>query len=536
MKTAIIRNANILTLDPKRPYANEMIIKGGLIVELGRTGELSFPKTAHDQIFDLKGSAVLPGFIDSHLHMLTAGLTKLQVDLNNLEKMCIPAMLALVKKQAPEEGWVRAFGLEEARLAEGRMPTCADLDEVFPERPVIITRVCGHVSAINSAAMKAVGIGQDVENINGGEFKRDASGRLTGLVAERAQQYVLDRIPPYRDALILSKLAKEQVHLLQNGVCSIHDAGTDQIGVPDYVRNYIRFYGENKLKLRTYLMIRPIAGKSYEYMEDYLNGLKQNYRPEKDRLYFGAVKLFADGSIGGRTAGVYEAYAGEPGNKGLLLDESLDYYVTRCHASGFQVSVHAIGDRAAEYAIDRVIEGNRHKPRAGHRHRVEHCELCSPSIINKLAENGILAMMQPAFIHEFGAGYQRNLTPERAARIKPIKTLLSRGVGIGFGTDYPVVSVNPFLGLDDAMRRIMGENGRPLNQEECIDLMQALRCYTLGSAFGSFTEQLQGTLEIGKFGDYIAVDKSLEQICLGGIRDCLVEQTAIGGEVLFSRI
>ena len=536
MKTTIIRNASIITLDPSLPLANEMVVENGRITQIGRTGELSYAHTAHCQIEDLKGKTVLPGFVDSHLHMLTAGLTKLQVDLNGVEGMGIAAMLAMVKEKAPGDAWVRAFGLDEAGLTEKRLPLRAELDAVFPDRPVILTRVCGHVSVVNSAALEAIGVGENVENMDGGEFKRDERGRLTGLLAERAQQYALDRIPPYRDELILTMLAKEQQHLIQNGICSIHDAGTDQIGVTEYVRGYTRFYSENRLKLRTYLMVRPIAGKSYEYLEDYLSGLCCAYQPERDRLFFGAVKLFADGSIGGRTAGVYEGYAGEPENKGLLLKESLDRYVARCHASGFQVSVHAIGDRAAEYTIDSMINAIRANPRSNHRHRVEHCELCSPAIIEKLAANGIMAMMQPEFIHQFGASYQRNLTPERAERIKPIKTLLSNGVNVGFGTDYPVIDANPFLGIDDAMRRLTAGTGRPLNAGECIDFMQALRAYTIRGAYGSFTERLQGTLEPGKFADYIAIDQSPAQLCGGGARECHVEQTAIGGEVLFSRI
>ncbi len=515
-------NGNFITLEKDMPRAEYLISEEGIITEMGR----GMPplRSAEDKIVDLKGKTVVPGFTDSHLHMLTGALTKLQIDLNGMRFENVSKMAEYVKNNAPGgNGWIRAFGFSEENLAEPKLPTMKELDEAILDRPVIITRVCGHLSIINSAAMKLLSP-EAVETIEGGEFQKDSLGCYTGVVTETAQQYVLDSIPAPSEEEIFVKLREEQKSLLSKGICSIHDAGTDQLSPEEYKKIYKKFNDNGDLKLRTYLMLRPDDGGDFaEFAED-VKQLKKEYPPEKSRLFFGAVKLFADGSLGGKTAAVRKGYEGEADNKGLLLDDRLRRYLPEINKAGLKIAVHAIGDRAVEYCLNLIEEGRENE--AAHvKHRIEHAELLGEDLIKRIKENDVFIAAQPGFIPEFGATY-RKVIGEEAEKIQPLKTMLKEGIELGFGTDYPVIDANPLMGIAAAVERNVKNGEKPLCKREALEAEEALKAYTMGSAAGSDTEHLQGSLKVGKFADFAVLEKEIYPASE-------VLATVIGGELLY---
>lgn len=507
MSRTIYYNGNFITLEKDMPEANYLISEDGRIKEIG-TGELPFGMN-FEKAVDLKGRTVIPGFIDSHLHMLTGALTKLQIDLNDLKFRDVKQLIEYIRDSAEGgKGWIRAFGFSEDNLDKAEIPIKEDIDRIISERPVIITRVCGHLSVINSRAMELLDR-EKITSVEGGEFKRNADGDYSGVITEAAQQYVLDNIPPPDEDAIFNKLEEEQEYLLRNGICSIHDAGTDQLPPHEYVKLYEKFNNSGKLKLRTYLMMRPDDESSFDEFAEEVKRLKRKYPPEKSRLFFGAVKLFADGSLGGRTAAVRKGYINEEENKGILLAPRLDKYVGRINEAGLKTAVHAIGDRACEYCLELLQKREKNKMPSA-RHRIEHAELLDADIIKRIKESGIFIAAQPGFIYEFGNTY-RKVIGKDAEKIQPLRTLLKEGIPVGFGTDYPVIEANPMKGIAAAAYRRVKNSCKPLNETEMLDVKTAVAAYTLGSAEGADTTYIQGSLKKGKFADFVVLDKDIRE-------------------------
>lgn len=535
MSERLFFNGNIITICEENPYANYIYEKNGYIENIGIESKLNlFKKYKNAEKIDLGCSYVVPGFIDSHMHMLTGALTKLQIDLNDKNFKSITEVMEYIESKVySDKAWVRAFGFTEESLDGKRLPTAEELDAFFPNQPVIITRVCGHVSIINTVALQLLDK-DEMEKVKGGEFLKDEDGNYTGIITEMAQQFTLDIIPSPNEKEIIALMEKEQEALIKMGICSIHDAGTDQLNSKEYIEIYKKFNDSQKLKIRTYLMARPVKDMELEDFFNYVKSLVKEYTVEKSRLFFGAIKLFADGSLGGKTAAVYDGYVDDEKNKGLLLKESLDEYIPLIHKAGLQVAVHAIGDRSTEYVADLIIEA---KKSDGNeiRHRIEHAELLDERIIKKLADNKISIMTQPRFISEFGNTYMKNIGADGAMKIQPIRSLLKSKINLGFGTDYPVIDPDPLKGIDTAVRREIGDSAIILNKDERIKFNDALRCYTLENAYGACVEEYQGSLEKGKFADFVVINYTLDDRQIGQMCSLEVTKTVIGGETLFQK-
>lgn len=543
MRKTVFFNAHIIAASQAAP-ANYIAVQEGKIEDIGTLDSASlWRKYPQAKRIDLRGKTVIPGLIDSHMHLLTGALTKLQIDLSHRRFPDMGQMLEYLRQQAVGAGqaggkmqaegaggWVRAFGFDEVLTGENRLPKREELDRYFPDRPIIITRVCGHLSLLNSQALSRLDEAE-MRSVCGGEFQTDACGRFTGVATEGAQQYVLDRIPAPPADQVLAILKEEQQALFRLGICSIHDAGTDQLSVKDYVGLYKAFADSGSLKLRTCLMVRPVPGMEEEAFFSYVAQLKREHPPERSRLFFGAVKLFADGSIGGRTAALCRGYRGQPENRGLLLLESLKTYIAAAHRHRLAVAVHAIGDRAAEETANRMIAAMR-KDGVYIRHRIEHAELQHERLMEKIAQNGLCVMTQPGFIGEFQQSYRNNLGEDEALRIQPLKTMLRRGICVGFGTDYPVISPSPALGIESAITRREREGRAVLNPGERISFQEALRCYTENNAYAAGTEALQGSLRTGSFADFVVLGERWEELC-DGFAGFTVLRTVIGGETVY---
>lgn len=264
----------------------------------------------------------------------------------------------------------------------------------------------------------------------------------------------------------------------------------------------------------------------------YVQDLKNKYTILNSKLFFGGVKLFADGSMGSKTAGLYAGYKDDKENKGLLITKDLDAYIEKCHEVGLQTITHAIGDRAIEYVADKIIAAQEKNQNSSNRHRIEHCEVINHTILEKLKANKIFAMVQPVFIYDFADTYIERVGIENIDKINVFKTMIERKITIGFGTDYPYSELSPMIGLGTACTR-EAKTGTILNKNEAIDIKEAIKCYTMHNAKSSFTESYQGSITNNKLGDLVILDCNIENIPMDKIKEIKVQATICRGERVY---
>jgi len=494
-----------------------ILVEGDRIEAVGRRGEVEVPEDA--EVIDASGKTVLPGFIDAHCHFLYMGLGLLRyVDLSQARSL--EEALELVKRrveETPKGRWVLGRGWDESLWPERRYITKGDLDPLSPDNPIMLVRICGHLISVNSKALELAGITRETPNPPGGLIDRGPDGEPTGILRDARE--LLERvIPPPSEEEALEGLRRACDLALRLGCTSIQDAGLD----PKALRIYQRAWEEGVLRVRAYLMLAEEAAEAAERL-----GIKTGFGDERLRL--GSVKLLADGSMGARTAALFEPYADDPSTKGIFtLDpEELRRRIKEAHSRGFQLAVHAIGDRAIEEVVDAIEEALRERPRRDHRHRIEHCEVLTPNQIERIRELSLIASMQPNFVGNWsgpGGMYEARLGPERLRRNNPYRALMDEGVHMAFGSDS--MPFHPLYGIWSAVNH-------PI-RESRITVVEAVKCYTLEAAYSSFEEHLKGSLEPGKLADIVIIDGDLLEEPKG-IKDMEVYMTIVGGEILYTK-
>ena len=494
----ILLNGRIYTLDrPSR--AEALAISGGRIAALGCDEEVQALAGEGTETIDLQGRTVLPGFTDAHTHLVSTGLAE-TVYLDLAETRSREELLERVRAALGEraEGeWLIGRGWDESRWEEGGYVTRADLDRVAPENPVALFRVDGHLLSLNSKALERVPLPAEL---------RDRADLEHGLLREEAAWWFHDRIEPEPDELKRAiEAAVRKAHSL--GITSVHEIVKS---------SYIRVYRELRPRLRVYL------NPKVEYAEElYRTGLSTGFGDEWLRL--GGIKIFADGSIGAGNAALAEPYR-DRDHQGRLNYEPDELFqiVRRAHEHGWQVMAHAIGDRA----IGMVLKAyERAEIGPDDRYRIEHLELATAEQLERAAELGVIASMQPNFVKWAGPGglYETRLGAERTGRIGPHRLVLDNGIRLACGSDC--MPLGPLFGIHWAVNA-----SHPAQR---LTVEEALRCYTLGGAQASFEEDLKGSLAPGKLADLVVLSadpfehpEEMEKI--------EVEMTFVGGELVFS--
>ena len=541
--TLILFNGRIFTADVKGTFVEAVAIEGERIVAIGPTQEIKSRYSAAKEI-DIQGKLVTPGFNDAHIHFLNGGLSLLRVDLNGAKTLEeAKRRIAAKVKELPAGSWVTGRGWDHT-LWGGNWPTRQDLDEVAPNNPVILQRVDGHVAWTNTLALKKAGVTKETRAPEGGEVLRDANGEATGILKETAQSLVGRFVPEpsVTDKIKAAELALAEAR--RYGITSIQD-----ISGYETTKLYRELLKQGKLTVRV---------TEFQSFDDSVEEIKRqraefaSFKDDPFRIRLGPLKGYVDGTLGSRTAAMLAPYSDDSKNSGIPRKppEELTRMIVECDAAGFQIALHAIGDRANRMALDGFemarktnpasgsVEMNKnHAAIGGLRHRIEHAQVVTPSDFKRFYELGVIASMQPSHAISDKRWAGERLGEYRVLGAYAWHTFLSYDVHIPFGTDWPVEPINPYLGLYAAITRQSVE-GDPFGgwiPQERLSIDQAIRNYTAESAYASFEEKEKGQIAVGMLADMVVHSRDLFTIQPKEILQTEATMTILGGKIVYEK-
>lgn len=526
----VILNAAVRTMDAARPQAEAVAVSGNRIAALGTSAEikaLAGPKT---RVVDAGGQSVLPGFNDAHVHWLMGGYSITNVDLRDATSPAeFSKRIAEFAQKIPKGRWILGGDWDHEKFPGAALPTKEWIDAVTPENPVFVNRTDGHMALANSLALKLAKVTKETKDVPGGEIVRGASGEPTGILKEDAAMALVDRVIPARswDENHAAALAATE-HAARVGVTSVQDMSAgDDVGLYQYMLEH------GELKTRIYAM-RSIL--SWEVLGK--TGVRGAFG--SDWLRIGGLKGFADGSLGSTTARFFEPFSDAPNTRGLFVDQMLPEGIMfkRVEAAderGLHVMIHAIGDEA-NYAILEIFRqvAEKHGPR-DRRFRIEHAQHLRRSEIKRFGSQKVVASMQPYHCADDGRWCDKRIGPERAKGTYAFRSLLDAGAVLAFGSDWTVAPLNPMEGLKAAVTRqtLDGKHPNGWVPEQKITLEEAIRAFTMGSAYAEFQDQIKGSLTPGKLADLVLLDCDIFKIDPAQIDKVKVTLTVVDGKVAY---
>jgi len=538
--TLIVENARVYTVNEKRPWAEAVAIGGDRILAVGTKQQIDAFRDHNTRTIDAQGKLVLPGFTDSHIHLLEGSRTLTQVDLNGTAS--IAEVQQRVKEFAaahPKAGWILGRGWTYDIFGETALPNKKYLDEVVPDRPVYLVGFDGHTSWVNSKALAVTGITRDTPEPAHGTVVKDAKGEPTGALKEDADDLVGSHVRATRE---------EQLAALRLGIGEANRAGLtrviclgNSIDLVDDGKNlalYDELLKNGELTLRMYVSSYQGPPTMTEDQIAAVVAAKQRYHG--DWLAAGAVKFYLDGVIESHTAAMLTPYSDDPKQIGTLRWDEAEYKraVAELDKRGIQVFTHAIGDRAVRLALDAYEDAAKANHTNDRRHRIEHIETITAQDIPRFGKLGVVASYQPLHAEpnvDTTNVWTRNAGPDRASRGWTWQSVSKTGGRLAFGSDWPVVTLSPWYGMQTALTR-QTLDGKPEGgwlPQERVSLEQAIEAYTLGAAYSAHRETREGSLEEGKLADLIVLDQDLFKIEPNEIHKTKVLLTMVGGKVVF---
>lgn len=517
----ILHSGKVVTLDSASTIASAIAIKGERIVAVG--GDEILELYAANETVDLQGKTLLPGFVDSHTHI--GGRPQRFIDL--AKTASITQLIEQVRDKASELGpdeWITGYGWSEDQMEEQRRPLRSDLDQAAPGNPVMLTRAGGHSAVANSIALQLAGVDRNTADPDGGIIEKDATGELNGVIRER-QEIVGRLIPEPTDEEVRGSLIEKLRHQFSLGITSVVQA-MDSI---EHYAEWERIYDAHRGRLPR------AAVQVFWEGADEMSAFGRLSGDGDDHLRVGPIKIFVDGGFTGPAAFTKEPYRGEDEYRGMLdlTVEELRSTIRAANAAGWQLGIHAIGDAAIEITVDELTAALDENPRDDHRHYLNHFTVMpSAETMNKMAEYGIAITQQPNFTYTLEGRYVAYLDGERLARNNPLRTPMNHGIHVAISAD--ILPIGPLVGIYAAVTR-KGMSGEVFGADEALTIMEALRGYTWGGAYLTFEEDQKGTIEAGKLADLIVFDKDILTVDAEEIPGINVEQTWLGGKLVFSQ-
>jgi predicted amidohydrolase YtcJ len=528
---AIYSNARITTLDPARPHATRIGVLGGRIV--GVDDDLDGVSAARS--VDLGGAPVVPGFNDAHYHLSAFGVRLLQLDLRASVVDSLDELYRVVSQHASilsPETWVIGAGYDQNKL--GAHPDRKRLDIAGGGRPVFLQHCSGHLGVVNSEALARMGVG---DTVAGGTVDAD-----TGLLAERAVEIAFEAAGPASAERFIEGIGLAGDEALASGITSVTEPGIGTTGMLGNncadLAGFVEARSRGRLGVRTNVM--PVAeilheitpfenGRSWFGLD---LGLASGFGDEW--LKVTAAKFMVDGSLVGGTAYMTQPYQHRPGECGLLRDDR-DRIISRivsAHQFGWQVATHAIGDAAIDVVLDAYEIAQQRHPRPDARHRIEHCAVTRPDQLARLARLNVIPVPQGRFVHELGDGFIAALGAPRTEWCYRGRSFLDAGLPLPGSSDCPVVSGEPLLGIHDMVNRTTS-SGQRMGSDEAVTPLEALRAFTIGSAYAAHEETMKGNLAVGKLADFVVLSDDPLQVSHDRLASITVGATVVGGEVRY---
>src|SRR6266403_5277725 len=526
----IITNAAVYTADKQRPKAEAVAVIGDRIVAVGSRGDIDLWRGPQTKVIDAGGKLLLPGFNDAHVHFIQGGAQLEQVQLTDAAtpEEFAKRIAAQVKKTLKGE-WILGGRWDETKWPKPELPTKDLVDPVTRDIPLFVERYDGHEALANSVAMKLAGVDAKTSDVPGGVIMRDPSGNPTGVFKDAAMTQIYKAIPPMTHEQRLRAARGALKHAASLGVTSVQHMN------PEFadVAAYSELAEKGEFTTRIYAV--PMET---DWRDQAKVGIRHAWGSSYLRL--GAVKGYADGSLGSRTAYMFEPFADDSGNRGLLSDEmhpptAMRDRLMQADAAGLQLRVHAIGDRAISMMLD--IFGDIEKEHGYHDQRftIEHAQHMAQKDFARFASLHVIASMQPYHAIDDGRWAEKRLGHERARYSYTWRSFLNHGVTLALGTDWPVAPLNPILGLYAAVTRatLDGKNPDGWIPEEKITLPEAVGAYTMGSAFTEFQEHKKGSITPGKLADMVILSDNIFDVKPEAIRNVKVETTIVRGKVVY---
>lgn len=537
----VLLNGKVVTVDPNDTITEAVAVKGGRIVGVGTSEEVKELIGEETKVIDLKGKTLLPGFIDTHCHPALGGTEIFEVDCRSPPVKSIKEILEKIQEKAEKTSkgeWIRARNYNENKLLERRHITRWELDQVAPDNPVFISKETGHLYVVNSKALELAGITKDTPDPPGGKIDRaPKTGEATGLLYEAAAMKVMNLIPPYDVGHIKKGLKHVFSLFLKWGLTTIHQA----TAIPVSIKACQELLATGEMPIRMNLMVGALPGilPGYEADVNLLHllvklGLQSGFGGDKLKIM--SAKLIADGSGSGGSAAVYTPQ--HRGTKGLGIlvtsQEKLTEQVIEAHKAGLRVSIHAIGDRGIDVALDAIEAALRGHLTAGMRHRIEHCSVCTPKQRERIKKLGVVPSSSIGYMWGVGDDYIENFGPERLRWLHPHRSYIDNGIIASGNSDWPVSTADPMKQIYSAVTR-KTKTGQSFDERERITVLEAIRTYTWNGAYAGCEEDVKGTIEHGKLADMVVLSDDILTVPEEKIKDIKIDMTIVGGEILYQR-
>jgi predicted amidohydrolase YtcJ len=511
---------NVLTMNPSQPCADAVAVKGDKIFKIGTNEEISQLVGEETKVISLKGKTVIPGFIDTHIHVADFGRLLKWVELDDVNS--IKEMQNCLRKRVqktPKGKWIIGRGWDQTRFAEKRLLTRFDLDVVSPDNPLIFYHRSGQICVVNSKALELAGLTKQTSSPPEGMIDKNAeTGELTGVLRGNATNFMWEVIPEPSEEELLEAAGLACEKILKAGVTSVHWMVLSSIEL-SVIRTLLV---QNRLPMRVYVIIP--AGL--------LDSIVNFGSTDGLALRVGGAVISADGYLAARTAALLQPYSDAPATSGNLLctQEEMNALTNNILKMGLQLVIHAVGDKAVDAALTAIEQISKEAPRKDTRNRIEQAAVLNEELINCMKKQKVIVSVQPCVVaSEFSVwSATEHLGPKRAMWLFPIKTLLKEGIRVVGGSDCPMEPLNPLLGIQAAVTR-------EFFPEERITVGEALRMYTVDAAYSSGEENIKGSVETGKLADLTVLSHNPAKVPPNEIENIAIEMTIVGGRVVYSK-
>ncbi len=528
----VLLNGKIWTVNDKQPEAEAVAVLGNRLIAVGASKDIRKLIGPQTRVIDLQGRRVVPGFNDAHVHFFNGGAGLASVQLRDTKTpQEFANRIAAFAAKIPNSRWVLEGNWDHENWSPAKLPTRQLIDAVTPNNPVFVQRLDGHMALANSFALKLAGITKNSPDPPGGLIVRDEAGEPTGVLKDAAMNAVYKVIPEPNAEEVTEAVKAALRYATENGVTSVQDMSAS----PDVLRVYQQLLARNELTVRIYGH-QPLS--QWQRLANV--GVRAAFG--SDKLKIGGLKGFADGSLGSTTAWFFAPYLDAPTTSGLASDELVDETamqakIVNADRAGLQVAVHAIGDKANHRILAMFAEAAKQNGPRDRRFRIEHAQHLRPEEIKAFAAQKVIASMQPYHAIDDGRWAENRIGADRAKGTYAFRSLLDAGAILAFGSDWFVAPMEPLMGIYAATTRRTLDGKRPTGwvPEQKITVAEAIRAFTLGSAYASFDERRKGSIEVGKLADFAVLSADILKINPVEIEKARVVLTIFDGKVIYER-